>query len=124
MNFDFATIRSLELIEPINLSNLNSDKPTTLLGVLDKTKTPMGKRLIRSWVLKPLTNLAQIQNRLDNVENFLKLDNDNKLVISNSLDNIYDIERICGRIGLQTISPKDFVALDGSISEILNLIQT
>ena len=66
MVLDSSTRRNLELTESLR----NNELKGSLLGVIDCTVTPMGKRVIRQWVSKPLTNQNGIQNRLDAVESF------------------------------------------------------
>ena len=111
MYLDNATIRNLELLNNIILQSENS----TLLGVLDKTKTPMGKRLIKRWIISPLIDKDAIQNRLDSVEElkeniFLRSD------FNNSLQNVYDIERLIARVAYGNANPKDLVALKQSLT--------
>src|SRR3989339_855696 len=111
MYLDNATIRNLELLNNIILQSENS----TLLGVLDKTKTPMGKRLIKRWIISPLIDKDAIQNRLDSVEElkeniFLRSD------LNNSLQNVYDIERLIARVAYGNANPKDLVALKQSLT--------
>src|SRR3989339_707375 len=111
MYLDNATIRNLELLNNIILQSENS----TLLGVLDKTKTPMGKRLIKRWIISPLIDKDAIQNRLDSVEElkeniFLRSD------LNNSLQNVYDIERLIARVAYGNANPKDLVALKQSLA--------
>src|SRR3989339_693163 len=111
MYLDNATIRNLELLNNIILQSENS----TLLGVLDKTKTPMGKRLIKRWIISPLIDKDSIQNRLDSVEElkeniFLRSD------LNNSLQNVYDIERLIARVAYGNANPKDLVALKQSLA--------
>ena len=62
---DAVTVRNLELIEPLFASG---DSAITLFRCLDSTVTPMGKRLLRSWMLRPSIDVAEINSRLDAVE--------------------------------------------------------
>ncbi|MBO5722505.1 MAG: DNA mismatch repair protein MutS, partial [Lentisphaeria bacterium] len=64
MELDAISQRNLELVEPM----YGSDKSVTLLGALDKTGTPMGSRLLRDWILRPLYDKNEIDSRLDAVE--------------------------------------------------------
>lgn len=118
MNLDFNTIRNLELLTPT--SPLGNPK-STLIGILDKTSTPSGKRLIRNFILRPLKDKDSIEKRLNVVKSFY-----NNFELTSSLkvelDKIYDIERIVGRLGINNISPKDFLALKQSLEAILDII--
>ncbi|MGN0518655.1 MAG: DNA mismatch repair protein MutS [Acutalibacteraceae bacterium] len=93
MSLDYNTKRNLELTETMR----SKEKRGSLLWVLDKTKTAMGKRLIRSWIEQPLSNLASItrrQNAVDElVENTVK-----RCEIIDCLAGIFDIERLMTRI--------------------------
>ncbi len=106
MVLDAETRRNLELTE-----TLRDSKPEgSLLGVLDRTKTPMGKRVLRAWVNKPLLDLGQINARLDAVEFFYK----NGLLRQNlesQLSELHDLERIVGRLNNGSVRPGDLVAL-------------
>ena len=62
---DTVTVRNLELIEPLFA---NADAGTTLFRAIDATVTPMGKRLLRSWLLRPSIDVGEINARLDAVE--------------------------------------------------------
>ncbi|MBN2015612.1 DNA mismatch repair protein MutS [Candidatus Dojkabacteria bacterium] len=117
MMLDKATIRSLELI-----STIRNDSSATLLKILDKCQTPMGKRKLFNWIISPLINAVDIQARLDSVEELYK----NSIVldeIRNILDNIYDIERILGKIGTETINARDLLALRQSLESTNSLLQ-
>jgi len=111
MLLDIDTMRHLELVEP--------SRPTgdyaTLFSVLDHTSTPMGKRLLRKWILSPLLDRTQIEERLSSVE---ELFNDRSKLdrLKALLEGIYDIERANSRICLKTAKPRDLTALKQSIS--------
>jgi len=106
MVLDAETRRNLELTE-----TLRDSKPEgSLLGVLDRTKTAMGKRMLRAWVNKPLLDLEQINARLDAVEFFYK----NGILrqkLEPLLAELHDIERIIGRLNNSCARPVDLVAL-------------
>ena len=116
MVLDSETRRNLELTE-----TLRDSKPEgSLLGVLDRTKTPMGKRMLRSWVNKPLLDLDQINARLDAVEFFYK----NGVLRQNLeplLSELHDIERIVGRLHNGSARPGDLVALREDLRAIPRL---
>lgn len=116
MVLDAETRRNLELTE-----TLRDNKPEgSLLGVLDRTKTPMGKRMLRSWVNKPLLDLEQINARLDAVEFFHK----NGVLRQNlelTLAELHDLERIVGRLNNGSARPGDLVALREDLRAIPSL---
>ena len=106
MVLDKATIRNLELTETLFDKKIQG----SLLGVLDKTKTAMGSRKIRQWIREPLNRLEEIQRRLNGVEvlteNIL-LRND----LREMLKQMYDLERLSGRISFGNANGKDLLAL-------------
>ncbi len=106
MNIDVSTRRNLELTETMR----TKDKKGSLLWVLDKTKTPMGKRMIRGIIERPLVNPVQIQSRQNAVE---ELCNDNVLRdnIIQALRSISDIERLITRIVYGSANAREIRAL-------------
>ena len=106
MTLDYATISSLEILETIR----NDNKKMTLFDTIDRTKTSMGARYLKRIIVEPLTNIEEINKRLDNVEFFYK---DAKLTykIIESLSDIGDIERLSSKLALGRINPKELVAL-------------
>ncbi|MGK0209008.1 MAG: DNA mismatch repair protein MutS [Patescibacteria group bacterium] len=113
MFLDNATIKNLELLQ-----NLNSKtEEATLLSVLDKTTTPMGKRLIKKWIISPLINKKIIESRLTAVHE-LKEKIIQRQDITEELRNIYDMERLIGRVSYGNANPKDLVALKTSLKHI------
>jgi DNA mismatch repair protein MutS len=107
---DRLTRRNLELVE--NLTDGTSRG--TLLSVLDETKTPMGSRRLREWMLRPLIDLEPVQDRLDAVEDlaFRTLERGR---FHEALAGVQDIDRILGRVTLGTASPRDLVSLARSL---------
>jgi len=89
----------------------------TLLAILDKTCTPMGARELRSWLLAPLLNVAEIQRRQRIVKSFVESPNVREELRDN-LKNIYDLERLSSRISCGRAGPRDLVALKDSLSYI------
>ncbi len=113
VEIDAATRRNLELTETMR----DKQKRGSLYGVLDKTKTAMGSRTIRNWILRPLVNPVHIANRLDAVEemvNNISLRED----LAEYISTIWDIERLMGRVSLKMANAKDLVALRNSFREI------
>ena len=110
MELDAISQRNLELVEPM----YGSDKSVTLLGALDKTSTPMGSRLLREWILRPLYEKSAIDARLDAVE-VLRGDPFALSEIVETLGVVRDLERITGRLNLGTANARDLAALAVSL---------
>lgn len=109
MALDKSTIKNLELTETLFEKKVHG----SLLGVLDKTSTAMGGRRLKQWLKEPLNNVEEINGRLDAVE-FLA---DDFLVCNNiktNLKQIYDFERLSGRIACGNANGKDLIALRNS----------
>ena len=116
MILDRATIRNLELVS----NSFTGDISNSLFSVIDSTSTPMGKRLLYSWILNPLISKKEIDHRLD----IVKLFYENSEILNKSkeiLDEINDISRIAGKIGLQRVNGRDLKALQISLENILKL---
>src|SRR5271167_4611968 len=104
---DAVTVRNLELIEPLFAG---ADAGVTLFRAIDGTGTPMGKRLLRAWLLRPSLDLAEINARLDAVEAGVK----NTIAreeLRRALDGVLDLERLLSRVTLETANPRDVLAL-------------
>jgi DNA mismatch repair protein MutS len=113
MSIDINSRRNLELIENIR----DKSKKGSLLWIIDKTSTAMGSRMIRKWVEQPLLDIKKIKDRLDTVEelmNKLSLQED----LRDSLKNVYDIERIIGKISSKGVNAKELISLKISIGRI------
>ena len=116
MKLDSFTIRNLEIFKSI----YDNSTKNTLINVIDNTSTSMGSRLLKNHIIKPLTNLKNINRRLTCVEELVEnISFHNKL--KNYLTEIFDIERIVGRIASNKANPKDLINLSKSLN-ILNLI--
>lgn len=111
MVLDSYSRRNLELTETLREKN----KKGSLLGVLDRTKTAMGARLLRSYTEQPLIDEEEINLRLDAVSDFTAniIARDE---IREYLSSIYDLERLMGRISCMSANPKDLIALKQSLS--------
>lgn len=116
MSLDKSTMRSLELLEPL----YEADGNYSLVDILDKTKTSMGARLLRSWLKRPLKNLLNITKRHDAIEKFVEHKEDIK-TIRKALGNIYDFKRICGRIGAGRANARDLISMKLSLMRIPEL---
>ncbi len=111
---DAVTVRNLELIEPLFAA---SDPGLTLFRSIDATVTPMGKRLLRSWLLRPSIEGAEIERRLDAVEVQVK-ETVARTELRRALDGILDLERLLSRVTLETANPRDVLALAASLAKI------
>ncbi|MFH0967766.1 MAG: DNA mismatch repair protein MutS, partial [Methanobacteriota archaeon] len=103
---DAVTLRNLELVS--NIRDRNEDG--TLVGTIDLTQSPMGRRLIRRWITAPLRSVHAIEERLDAVE-FFRANSAERQDIRSLLHRFADIERIAGRISYGNASPRDLVTL-------------
>ena len=113
MHLDRSTLRNLELLETIYDHDVNG----SLLGVIGRTKTAMGGRLLRSWLREPLTDADEINARLDAVE-ALK----NEPVITNnivsSMKYIYDFQRLTARVATGRADARDLTALKKTLAQL------
>ncbi len=113
MALDKATLRNLELTETTHDQSIKG----SLLGTLDLTVTAMGGRKIKNWIKQPLNKLAYIQKRLDAVDVLHK-----ELLFRNNMrtafKQIYDLERLAGRIAYHNANGKDLLAIKQSLSVI------
>ena len=118
MALDEATLANLDLVE--SRMPPRTDAPTTLLGVLDTTRTPMGTRLLRSWIVRPLRSLEGIAARHDSLDALLgsprKLEE-----LRAGLGKVKDVERLLGRLGSGTGNARDMRALAGSLGAVPGL---
>ena len=111
---DAVTARNLELLDPLFASG---DSGVTLFRSLDATVTPMGKRLLRSWLLRPSIDLPEINARLDAVEAQVR-DAVARAELRRALEGIFDLERLLSRVTLETANPRDLLALAASLARI------
>jgi DNA mismatch repair protein MutS len=116
MCIDKSTRRHLELTESL----ATSSKRSTLLSILDHTKTPMGARLLRQWVNQPLLDPEEIKTRQDGVEAFYKHPQLSQ-ELTTLLQQVRDIERLVMKVCSGHASPRDIVALKNSFSPIPHL---
>ena len=111
---DAVTVRNLELIEPLFAG---ADAGVTLFRSIDCAVTPMGKRLLRAWLLRPSLDLREIHGRLEAVEAAVR-----EIVareeLRRALDGILDLERLLSRVTLETANPRDVLALAASLGKI------
>jgi DNA mismatch repair protein MutS len=116
MTLDAATRRNLELTETIR----SGTTAGSLLGILDRTVTPMGKRLIRQWVSKPLLEVSNIRKRHQGVNRFFE----NGLLrseVREHLKQLGDLERLSNRVAGGTAQPRDLVGIRETLSKLPEL---
>ena len=111
VRLDKFTIRSLELIQTLQ------DDGTSLLDVVDKTVTPMGGRMLRRWLVFPLKNARQIDDRLDVVEYFFREPEFRELA-DEQLHRIGDLERIISKVAVGRVSPREIVQLKTALEAV------
>ncbi len=111
---DAVTVRNLELIEPLFAG---ADAGVTLFRSMDAAVTPMGKRLLRAWLLRPSLDLSEIHARLDAVEAGVK-ESIAREELRRALDGVLDLERLLSRVTLETANPRDLLALAASLGKI------
>lgn len=118
MVIDTSTRRNLELIETLR----EKQKRGSLLWVLDKTKTAMGARQLRSFIEQPLIDREEILRRQDAIEELNDHFIDREELIE-YLNPIYDLERLIGRISYQTANPRDLIAFKNSLQMLPHIKQ-
>ncbi len=118
MALDHTTIKSLELIQSSEGTRKNS-----LFSFLDECCTPMGSRRVREWIVKPLIDSGKIKTRLKIVSTFKSLPK-NRQEVRSHLDEIFDLERLLGKITLSLCNARDMVSIKNSIGTFPALIKT
>jgi DNA mismatch repair protein MutS len=117
LELDAVSVRNLELVEPL----FSSEGPqTTLFWTLDACCTPMGKRLLRAQLLRPMQSLDAINNRLDAVGEAVA-DLRHREGLRRAMDGILDLERLLGRVSLETAGPREVVALGKTLARLPGL---
>jgi DNA mismatch repair protein MutS len=111
---DAVTVRNLELIEPLFAG---TDAGVTLFRSIDSAVTPMGKRLLRAWLLRPSLDLSEINARLDAVEAGVK-GIVSREELRRALDGVLDLERLLSRVTLEAANPRDVLALAASLAKV------
>lgn len=114
MPLDEMTRRNLELVESLRGGE---ETAGTLLSVLDRTQTPMGARLLRQWILAPLTDVGVITARLDAVDS-LHADGTARAALRDALDGVRDVERLAGKAAAQRATPRELRALGDSLARL------
>ena len=111
---DAVTVRNLELIEPLFAG---AEAGLTLFRSIDETITPMGKRLLRAWLLRPSIDITEINARLAAVEAQVK-ETIAREELRRALGGILDLERLLSRVTLETANPRDLLALAASLAKL------
>jgi DNA mismatch repair protein MutS len=118
MVLDSITLRNLEIIQSIRGEGTGS-----LLSVIDRTKTPMGGRMLRKWLLQPLISVNKIDERLDAVDEIIKKTL-MRYDLRSALLGIRDIERLIGRIVYGNSNARDLIALKVSLEKLPEMIKS
>ena len=117
LELDQVTVRNLELVEPLFAGQ---DTRTTLFHTLDECQTPMGKRLLRATILRPLVNGAEIEARYEAVAeargDLLKREE-----VRRAFAGILDLERLLARLSLDSAGPRDVRAMGASLASLPGL---
>ena len=116
MLFDSSTRRNLELCETLR----EKQKRGSLLWVLDKTRTAMGARMLRSYIEQPLIEKQEIEDRQDAIEE-LNSDMISRDELREYLNPIYDLERLLGKISYKSANPRDLIAFRNSLEMLPHL---
>ena len=111
VRLDQFTIRSLELLSPLQ------EDGASLLGVVDRTVTPMGGRMLRRWIVFPLKDVRPIQERLNIVEYFFR-DTTFRETVDDEFHRIGDLERIISKAAVGRVSPREVVQLHNALTAI------
>ncbi len=110
---DAQTRRNLELTQTVRDGSYNG----SLLWALDRTKTSMGGRALRSWLMQPLLSVQAIEERLDSVEELVQ-DGFLRQQVQRTLEGVYDMERLSSRAGSGTANARDLLALAESLIKL------
>lgn len=110
---DQTTLRNLEVLRNVR----DGTTENTLVAVLDRTLTPMGSRLLKRWISEPLMDVGRIRERLSAVEELVS-----KTILrqqlSDSLENVRDLERLIGKVSYGSANARDLIAIRNSLMEL------
>lgn len=118
VGLDRSTINNLELFNTLREGN----KKGSFINHIDRTITPMGGRLIREWITKPLRDKKLIENRYSIVQEFIINQNRNNKTIEKLIE-IGDIERLLSKVSLGSGNPKDLINIKNSLKNSLNILE-
>ncbi|WP_295730909.1 DNA mismatch repair protein MutS [uncultured Muribaculum sp.] len=111
VRLDKFTVKNLELVEPL------CEDGRSLLQVLDRTVTPMGARLMRRWLLFPLTDMKAVNARLDVVEGFMRHP-DERTLLKEGLEQAGDMERVISKVAVGRVTPRELVQLRDALRAV------
>jgi DNA mismatch repair protein MutS len=118
LELDAVSVRNLELVDPL----FSTEGPqTTLFWTLDCCCTPMGKRLLRAQLLRPMQSVTAISARLDAVGEGAA-DIRRREILRRSMDGVLDLERLLGRIAMETGGPREVAALSATVARLPSLL--
>jgi DNA mismatch repair protein MutS len=117
LELDAVSVRNLELVEPLFVSE---GAQTTLLWTMDACSTPMGKRMLRAQLLRPMQSLERINSRLDAVST-AAADLRRREGLRRAMEGVLDLERLLGRIALDSAGPREVVALGATLARLPGL---
>ncbi|MCR4662203.1 MAG: DNA mismatch repair protein MutS, partial [Clostridia bacterium] len=118
MYIDYTTRKNLELTEVL----LDGNRKGSILWVIDKTRTPIGARNLRTWLLHPLQDISEINERLDAVNELINK-YDTLSQIQSNLEEVKDLERLVSKISYNTITPRDCIVLKNSLKNLPLIIK-
>jgi len=110
LSMDVHTVRNLELFETLRLK----ERHNSLIWLIDKCKTSMGSRKLKAWMLKPLKSREKIEDRYNKIDKL----NENFILrseLQQELYEIYDIERLCGKVACSSANARDLLQLNNSL---------
>lgn len=118
MSLDYNSVRNLELFETMR----TKEKKGSLYWLLDKTKTAMGRRLLKDWIAHPLINVSDILYRQSIISYFIeeRMEADSLMM---AIDVIYDLDRLAAKSALLSANPKDYEGLKNSIANIPQVVE-
>jgi len=119
LELDAVTVRNLELVDPLFAGE---DSHATLLWTMDACLTPMGKRLLRATLLRPGKSVTALGSRYDAVDEAVS-DLRKRADLRRALDGLLDLERLLGRVALDSAGPRDLVALARSLARLPALME-
>ena len=120
LHLDQVSVRNLELVDPLYR---DAEGDTTLAGTLDACMTPMGKRLLRGSILRPLLSISAIETRYAAVD-AARLSVQGREQTRRAMDGILDLERLLARLSLESAGPRDVMALGASLGRLPGLKTT
>ncbi len=115
VSIDASTRRNLELVE----TSRDKSKYGSLYWAIDRVRTTMGSRLLKSWITQPVKNIEELNKRHNSVEELIN-NSTNRLNLSNLLNKICDIERLAVKLSNGSINPRDFLALKDTFALLPN----